>query len=138
MSSNALTATLPKNLLWPGRAISAIPIWFLLLDGTGKLVKPAPIADLYLRIGYPESVITGLGILLLVCTIVHVIPRTAILGAILLTGYLGGATAILLRIGDPLFPVLLPSFLALLIWGGLYLRDDRLRALICFKKTQAH
>ena len=137
MSSNTTTTTQPKpkNLLWPGRAISAIPIWFLLLDGTAKLVKPAPIADLYLRIGYPESVITGLGILLLIITIVHVIPRTAILGAILLTGYLGGATAILVRIGDPFSSVLLPSFLGLLLWGGLYLRDDRLRALISFKKT---
>jgi hypothetical protein len=130
--------TLPKKILWPGRAISAIPIWFLLVDATAKLVKPAPIADLYLRIGYPDSVITGLGILLLVCIIIHVIPRTAILGAILLTGYLGGATAILVRIGDTLLPILLPSFLGVLIWGGLYLRDERLRALVCLRKSPAH
>ena len=135
MSSNTATASLPKKLLWPGRAISAIPIWFLFVDAMAKLVRPAPIADLYLRIGYPDSVITGLGILLLVCVIVHVIPRTAILGAILLTGYLGGATAIFLRVGDPLSSIVLPSFLGLLIWGGLYLRDARLRALICFKKN---
>lgn len=135
MTSNTLTTTVPKKLLWRGRALSAIPIWFLLVDGVAKLVKPAPIADLYLRIGYPESVITSLGILLLVCVIVHLIPRTSVLGAILLTGYLGGATAILVRIGDPLFPVLFPSFLGLLLWGGLYLRDDRLRALFSFKKT---
>lgn len=135
MSSNTTTKSLPKKLLWPGRAFSAIPIWMLLIDATLKLVKPAPIAYATLRLGYSESVITGLGILLLVCLIVHVIPRTAILGAILLTGYLGGVTAINLRIGDPLFQVLLPSFLGLLLWGGLYLRADRLRALISFKKT---
>ena len=135
MSSN--TTTLPKKLMWPGRVISGIPIWFLLIDSMIKLFKPARLSYAAAKLGYSESIMTGLGIFLLICIIVHVIPRTAIVGAIVLTGYLGGVTAINLRIGDPLFQIFLPCFLGLLIWGGLYLRDDRLRALIPLRKPQA-
>ena len=117
-------------MLWAGRILSAIPILFLLFDGVVKLIKPASVVEATVRLGYPESIIPGLGILLLVCTVVYVFPLTSVLGAILLAGYLGGASATHLRIGDPLFPMLFPSIVGALIWGGLFLRDERLRTLI--------
>lgn len=96
-----------------------------------KLWKPAPVLESFARLGYPEGVATGIGILELVCLAVYVIPRTSVLGAILLTGYLGGAVATHVRIGDPLFThVLFPTYVGLLLWVGLFLRDARLRSLI--------
>jgi hypothetical protein len=101
------------------------------MDGVMKLIKPAPVVEATMRLGYPESVIQSLGIVLLVCTILYAIPRTSILGAILLTGYLGGAVAANVRVGNPLFShTLFPVYVALFVWGGLYLRDRRLRGLI--------
>ena len=98
-------------------------------------MKPAPVVEGTVQLGYPESVLLGLGIVLLTCTVLYMIPRTAILGAILLTGYLGGAIATHVRVGSPLFShTLFPVYVALLIWGGLYLRDDRLRALIPLRR----
>ena len=98
-------------------------------------MKPAPVVEGTVQLGYPESVLLGLGIVLLACTVLYVIPRTAILGAILLTGYLGGAVATHVRVGNPLFThVLFPVYLGVLIWGGLYLRDERLRALIPLRR----
>jgi hypothetical protein len=99
----------------------------LLFSGTLKLIKPAPVVEEFARLGYPESLVLGIGLLELACTAVYVIPRTSILGAILLTAYLGGATATHVRIGDPFFS---PIVVGVLVWGGLFLRDDRLRALI--------
>jgi DoxX-like family len=111
--------------------MSALPVLFLLMDGVMKLVKPEPVLRATVQLGYPESVIFGLGIVLLVCVVLYVIPRTAVLGAILLTGYLGGAVATHVRVGDPLFShILFPVYVAILVWGGLYLREERLRALI--------
>jgi DoxX-like family len=130
MQSGTQTAPVSRKRLWAGRIISALMSLFLLLDGVGKLAKPEPVVQETVRLGYPESVILGLGIALLVCTLAYVIPRTSILGAILLTGYLGGAVATHVRVGDGLFPIVFPIILGALIWGGLYLRDDRLRALI--------
>ncbi|MGH9841123.1 MAG: DoxX family protein [Blastocatellia bacterium] len=127
MQSDTQTAPVSKKMVWTGRIISALPILFLLMDGVMKLVKPAIVVETTVKLGYPESVIVGLGIVLIACT---VIPRTSVLGAILLTGYLGGATATHVRVGDPLFPILFPVILGVLIWGGLFLRDERLRALI--------
>jgi hypothetical protein len=124
------TAPLSKKRLWAGRILSALPALFLLLDGIMKLVKPVPVVEATVRLGYPESVILGLGIVLIACTVIYVIPRTSILGAILLTGYLGGATATHVRVGDPLFPILFPVVVSVLVWGGLFLRDDRLCTLI--------
>jgi hypothetical protein len=124
------TAPVSKKGLWAGRIISALPALFLLLDGIMKLVKPAPVVEATVRLGYPESVILGLGIVLIACTVLYVIPKTSILGAILLTGYLGGAVATHVRVGEGPFPVLFPVILGVLIWLGLYLRDERLRSLI--------
>jgi hypothetical protein len=119
-----------KAMLWTGRILGLLPALFLLLDGAMKLVKPEPVVEATVKLGYPESVIVGLGILLLTCTVLYLIPRTAVLGAILLTGYLGGAVASHLRAGDPLFAVFFPVIFGVLLWGSLYLRDGRLRGLI--------
>jgi hypothetical protein len=134
-NSGAQSVPLSKGRLWTGRIMSALPALFLLIDGVGKLVKPAPVVQGTLQLGYPESVLLGLGIVLLSCTVLYVIPRTAVLGAILLTGYLGGAVATHVRVGSPLFShILFPVYLAVLLWGGLYLRDGRLRALIPLRR----
>jgi len=124
-------APVSKGRLWAGRIMSALPVLFLLMDGVMKLVKPEFVVKATVQLGYPESVIFGLGIVVLVCVILYVVPRTAVLGAILLTGYLGGAVATHVRVGDPLFShALFPVYFAMLLWGGLYLREERLRALI--------
>ena len=128
--ADAQSTPLSKGRLWAGRIMSGLPALFLLVDGVGKLVKPAPVVEGTVQLGYPESVLLGLGIVLLTCTVLYMIPRTAILGAILLTGYLGGAIATHVRFGDPWFPILFPIFIGALVWGGLYLRDGRLRALM--------
>jgi len=134
-NSDAQSVPPSKRRLWTGRIMSALPALFLLVDGVGKLVKPAPVVQGTVQLGYPESVLLGLGIVLLSCTVLYVIPRTAVLGAILLTGYLGGAVATHVRVGSPLFShILFPVYLAVLISGGLYLRDERLRALIPLRR----
>ena len=136
VETTELTAGPPlsKAALWAGRIMSGIPALFLLLDGAMKLVKPEPVVKGTIELGYPETVIVPLGVVLLVSTVLYIIPRTAILGAILLTGYLGGAIATHVRVGNPLFShTLFPVYLGALLWGGLYLRDARLRALIPFK-----
>ena len=113
--------------LWAGRIISALCVLFLVLDGVLKVMKLPPAVEGTVRLGYPEGLVLRLGIAVLVCTVVYAIPRTSILGAILLTGYLGGATATHVRVGEPFF---FPILFGVLIWAGLFLRDDRLRALI--------
>ena len=130
MQPDIQTVSVSKQALWAGRIISALPALFLLMDGVMKLVKPAFVVDATVMLGYPERTIVGMGIALLASTVLYVIPRTAVLGAILLTGYLGGAVATHVRVGEGTFPVLFPVFFGVLIWLGLYLRDARLRALI--------
>lgn len=115
--------------------MSALAALFLLMDGVMKLAKPAPVVEATVELGYRESVIFGLGIVLLVCVVLYVIPRTSILGAIMLTGYLGGAVAAQVRVGHPLFShTLFPVYVAALVWGGLFLREARLRALIPLRR----
>jgi hypothetical protein len=124
------TAT-PRWMQRIGWGITALMIAFLVFDSIGKLMLEHHVVEATTMIGYPLDVIRPLGIICLVCTILYAIPRTSILGAILLTGYLGGAVASKLRIEDPLFSsVLFGVYFGILIWGGLYLRDERLRALI--------
>lgn len=131
MQSSTQTTPVSRKKLWAGRILSALPSLFLLVDGLAKLVKPAPVVEGTVKLGYPETIIVPLGIVLLACTILYVIPRTSVLGAILLTGYLGGAVATHVRVGDPLFThILFPVYVGVLLWGGLYLRDDRVRGLI--------
>ncbi|MGA8658271.1 MAG: DoxX family protein [Chthoniobacterales bacterium] len=129
--SNTQIVPVSKGSLWVGRIMSALAALFLLVDGVMKLLKPAPVVEGTVQLGYPESVIFGLGIVLLFCVVLYVIPRTSILGAIMLTGYLGGAVASQVRVGHPLFShTLFPVYVAALVWGGLFLREARLRALI--------
>lgn len=131
MGDSTATARTTTRRIWVGRVMSALPVLFLLVDGAMKLIKPAPVVEGTLQLGYPESVIVGLGIVLLACVALYAIPQTSILGAILLTGYLGGAVATHVRVGNPLFShILFPIYVATLVWGGIYLRDPRLRALI--------
>jgi DoxX-like family len=119
--------------------MSALAVVLLAVDGIMKLLEPAVVVDATVHhLGYPESVLVGLGVVLLACVALYVIPQTCILGAILLTGYLGGAVASHVRVGDPLLShVLFPVYLAALAWGGLYLRDERLRALVPVRRPAA-
>ena len=123
-------AEVSKTNLWVGRIVSYLPALFLLVDGVMKLVKPAVVVDATVNLGYPESTIVPIGVVLIVCTILYLIPATSVLGAILLTGYLGGAVATHVRTGESLFSIVFPVIFGILILLGLYLRDVRLRALI--------
>lgn len=128
MQSDTQTASVSKKRLWAGRIISALPVLLMVFGGVFGVLKPAVAMPGFVHYGYPERVFLPICILELACAVVYAIPRTSVLGAILLTGYLGGATATHVRVGDPQF--IMPVVLGVLVWGGLYLRDDRLRALI--------
>jgi hypothetical protein len=120
-------ASTSKRKLWTGRALSTTIVLFLLMDSIIKFVKPAPVAESFAHLGWPVSLAVPLGIVLLICTLLYAVPRTAFLGAILLTGYLGGAVATHLRSGDPLFShVLFPVYMGIVLWAGIFLRDNRL------------
>lgn len=127
------SAPVSKAMLWTGRIMSAIPVLLVLFASVMKLMKVAAVVDGTVRAGFAPNLIVPIGILELVCVAVYVIPRTSILGAILLTGLLGGAAVTTLRIGDPTYPM--PIVLGMLAWGGLYLRDERLPALIPLKRA---
>lgn len=117
-----------KGALWTGRGISVLVTLFMLLDAVMKVIKSAAAVEGTARVGYPVSVVVPIGIALLVSTVIYAIPRTSVLGAILLTGYLGGATATQVRVQDPWF--LFPVGFGVLVWAGLFLRDERLRTII--------
>jgi DoxX-like family len=119
-----------KTRLWAGRILGGWAALFFLVDGIMKLFKPPVVVDATVKLGYSESVIVSLGLILLACTALYLIPRTSVLGAILLTGYLGGAVATHVRVGDGWFSVLFPVVFGALVWGGLWLRDNRLRELL--------
>lgn len=119
-----------KGNLWASRIVSGFAVLFLLFDGVAKLFKPKFVVDATVDLGYPESVIIPIGLVLVLCTILYLIPVTSVLGAILLTGYLGGAVATHVRTGESLFSIVFPIIFGILLWLGLYLRDTRLRALV--------
>jgi DoxX-like family len=129
MSSDNQTS-ISKGRLWAGRIIGGLPALFLLADAIMKFIKPVQVVEETVRLGYPESVIIGLGVVLLASTILYLIPKTSILGAILLTGYLGGAVATHVRMGEGWFPIWFPVVFGVLLWAGLWLRDGRLQQLI--------
>ena len=125
-----------KGQLWTGRVLSTLAVLFLLFDTTLKFIKPQAVIEGTIGLGYPVTVITPLAITLLICTILYIIPMTRVLGAILLTGYLGGAVATHVRHGDPLFShILFPTYLGVFLWLGLFLRDPALRNFVPFRKT---
>ena len=132
MASGAQALSVSKNQLWAGRIISALSVLLLLFSGVMKLLKPAPVLQGFAHYGYPESLIVVIGILEIACTLVYVIPQSSYLGAILMTAYLGGATASNLRVGDPSY--FATVILGVLVWAGLYLRDARLRALLPLRR----
>jgi hypothetical protein len=112
---------------WAARVVGSLLVLFLLIDGAGKALRLAPYVEGTARVGYPASCLIPLGLVLLACSILYVVPRTAILGAVLLTGYLGGATATHVRMGEPfVFPVVF----GVLLWACLYVRDARVRTLL--------
>jgi DoxX-like protein len=116
---------------WTGRVVSGLVVLFLLFDGVMKLARPAFVVAATIELGYPERTIVPIGVLLLVGVALYVVPRTAVLGAIWLTGYLGGAIATHVRVGSPLLGyTLFPVYVGALLWGGLALRDARVRALV--------
>lgn len=138
MQAVSEVARVSKARLWTGRVFSAIAVLFLLFDGIAKVMRVPAVVEGTKKVGYPESSLVGIGCVLLVSTLLYALPRTSILGAILLTGYLGGAVATHVRIGDPLFShVLFPVYFGVVIWGGLVLRDARLLAFIPLRKDAA-
>ena len=116
--------------VWASRILTALSVLFFLMDGGMKLFKPPFVIEATTRLGWPESTIVGIGVTLLVCTVLYVIPRTAILGAILLTGYLGGAIASNVRAETPLFNAVFPALFAVVVWASLVLRDKRLESIL--------
>lgn len=116
-----------KTKIWAARILGALLILFLLVDGAGKVMRLAPYVEGTAKVGYPEGCLVPLGLVLLASTLLYAIPRTAVLGAILLTGYLGGATATHVRMGQPF---VVPVVFGVLLWACLYLRNDRLRSLL--------
>jgi Na+-transporting methylmalonyl-CoA/oxaloacetate decarboxylase gamma subunit len=123
--------TLSKTSIWTGRVISILCILFLLVDAIMKVVKSSIAVEGTIKVGWPADTVQGLGIVLLVCTILYAIPRTAILGAVLLTGYLGGATATMVRMHEPYYFSLV---FGILVWLGIGLRDLNVRLLFPFRK----
>jgi hypothetical protein len=131
METPPQTPPASKKMFWTGCVLSAVPVLMLAMSAVMKFMKPQPVVDGFVHLGIPLTMVVGLGVLELLCTVVYLIPATSILGAILVTGYLGGATLTTLRAGDAYYG---PVVLGILAWGGLYLREPRLRALIPFRR----
>jgi len=132
MNAGTATARSTSKMVWAGRIVSGIVVLFLIAGSTYGIIKHAEMAPEMARMGYPESIGIKISITCILCALIYAFPRTAVLGAILLTGYLGGATATHVRIGEPFF---VPILVAVLVWGGIFLRDARLRALIPLRRS---
>lgn len=120
-----------KAMIWTGRVLSALPVFGLVMSAAMKFMQPPPVVEGFTKFGYPMSLAAPIGVVEAICTILYVIPQTAVLGAILLTGYLGGAISTHVRISDDFTA---PLIMGVLLWLGLFLRDARLRALIPIRK----
>lgn len=123
-----------KGMLWTGRVLSGFMALFFIFDGVGHLMKPAPVVEAFARLGYPLSASVWIGLLALICTAIYVTPRTAVLGAILLTGYLGGAVSTHVRARSSAFEMIFPVILGVLVWVGIFVRDAQLRTLIPLRR----
>ena len=119
-----------RTTMWTGRVLSALAVIFLAFDGSIKLMKLPVVIDATAQLGFPRDSILVMGLLLVACTLIYVIPRTSVVGAVLLTGYLGGAVAAQMRVGHPAFEVVFPIIVGSIVWIGLFMRDQRVRALI--------
>jgi hypothetical protein len=137
-AATALEVSMPEPTIsaarvWTGRVLTGLTLVFFAFDAIMKLVKPAPVVDASVnRLGFPESTLVGIGIVLLLSTALYCIPRTAAFGALLLTAYLGGAVAANVRVQTPLFNNAFPILFAVILWSGLALRDRRIAALVPF------
>jgi hypothetical protein len=129
---SAQAAPVSKTRFWMGAVLSLLPVLMLVFSSTMKLIKAAPAVEGFTHFGYPENSLLALGIVELACTVIYVIPRTCVLGAILLTGYLGGAIATHVRVSESAF--VMPFVFGVLVWLGLYLREERLHALVPLRK----
>jgi hypothetical protein len=138
LSSRAARPTSRKGL-WAGRVISGLAVLFLAFDASMKLLQVEAAVKGSAELGYSPDIVFSLGVLQAICLVVYLVPRTAVLGAVLWTGYLGGAIATHVRIGNPLFThELFPIYVALLLWGGLWLRDARLRSLFPVRRAESN
>ena len=118
-----------RRALWAGRILGGLAVAFLIFDSVGKLLQVQPVIEGTKHLGYSPDIVFGLGVTLLLCVVTYLIPRSSVLGAVLLTAYLGGAVATHVRVGSPVFThILFPVYVAALLWGSLLLRDARLRA----------
>ena len=121
--------------LWTGRVLSGLVVLFLLMDAVMKLIKPAAVLKAQAELGWPDEITVATGVVLLICTVLYAVPRTAVLGAVLLTGYLGGAVAVQWRVGHPLFAeTLFPVYMGILLWAGLCIRDAELCEMIPLRR----
>ena len=132
MESPTQPAPGSTTMIWAGRILGGLVVLFMLFDGVIKVMKLPAAVEGTVRLGYPASTVFSIGVVALACTVLYAIPRTAILGAILLTGYLGGATATQVRMENPWF--LFPVAIGVLVWAAIFLRDKRLRALIPLRR----
>ena len=131
MATYAAPNSVSTKRLWSGRVLSGLGALFMLFDGVIHILKITPVVDAFAQLGFPLGASRALGVIEIICVAIYLLPSTSVLGAILLTGYLGGAIATQVRVGAPLFSTtLFPVYVALFIWGGLYFRDERVRSLI--------
>jgi hypothetical protein len=132
MASSTIRSSVSASRLWTARALFALTVLFLLFDAFGKLTRPQPVIEAMARLGVPYALWPTIGLTLLAVVIVYAIPKTRVLGVVLLTGYLGGALAIQLRAGTPAFETLFPIIMAVIAWAPVYLLNARVRELIPF------
>lgn len=123
-----------KGRVWSGRILTALVVAFLVFDGVTKIMKEQHVMAAAVQLGFPGYTMPIIGCILLVCTLIYVIPRTAFLGSVLLTGYLGGAVVVQLRVANPAFETVFPIFFGILVWAGLCLRESRIAKFV-FKRS---
>lgn len=135
MATYAAPNTVSTRRVWTGRVLSGLGALFMLFDGVIHILRITPVVDAFAQLGFPLGASRALGVIEIVCVAIYLLPATSVLGAILLTGYLGGAIATQVRVGAPLFSTtLFPIYVALFLWGGLYFRDERVRSLIPIRR----
>jgi uncharacterized membrane protein (UPF0182 family) len=129
-----VTTSNSKALIWVGRIVSTLVVLFCAFDGLMKVIKEPHVIAASAELGFSTNQLVLIGVIMLVCTVLYAIPRTAILGAVLLTGYLGGAVVSNIRVGHPVFECIFPVIIGTLAWGGIFVREPRVRELIPFRK----
>lgn len=134
-STASANTVVSRGRLWTGRVLSTLVTLFLIFDAVGKLARPAQVVEASARIGFPVHLLLPIGVILSICTILYAIPRTAVFGALLLTGYLGGAVEAVLSTNSPVFEVAFPVIFGVVAWAGIYLREPRLLQLMPLRST---